>query len=69
MTDYTHTMAYAELMDTRAVWRCVEPDCEFSYSRQLTESELDESELPEEEPEANFPRDWERVEPLDIEDE
>lgn len=62
LTDHTHTMEYAGLVDTRAVWRCVGLACEFSYSRQLTESELDELELPEEEPEPDFPRDWERVE-------
>lgn len=52
-------MEYAGLVDTRAVWRCVDPDCEFTDSRQLTESELDELELPEEEPVPDFPGDWE----------
>lgn len=62
MTDHNHAMEFAGLVDTRAVWRCVDPACEFSYSRQLTESELDELELPAEEPEPDFPRDWARTE-------
>lgn len=62
MTDHTHTMKYAALVDTRAVWRCVDPDCDFSYSRQLTESELGRVGASREEPVPDFPRDWERVE-------
>lgn len=58
MTDHTHTMEYTGLVGTRAVWRCVNPSCEFSYSRQLTPEEREELEIPEEEPEANFPEDW-----------
>lgn len=50
MTDHTHTLEYAGLVETRAVWRCVDPDCQFGYSRQLTGEERNELDLSEEEP-------------------
>lgn len=50
VTDHLHTMKYAGLVETRAVWRRVEPDCQFSYSRQLTKEERAELEMSEEEP-------------------
>lgn len=48
-------MEYDGLVEPRAVWRCVDAEFEFSYSRQLTVDERQKLEIPEEEPEPNFP--------------
>lgn len=52
MTDHSHAMEHAGLVETRAVRRCVAAPCELSYTSQPTEEEQNESKLP------NTPREW-----------
>ncbi len=61
VTDHTHQMEYAGLTHTRAVWRCTDPECDFTYSRQLTEEERRAVKQEGGVPKPDFPGEWEET--------